>query len=704
MMKIYTTMTNDRANNSALASYDAPPPPAAATTESVKATEIQMPLLRPALNNNNSSKLFQEQQQRQHYEDTRCGISFVQGEFIQKFAKRKIYISLYGALGCLFMACSSYASSTFSTMEKRFKIPSKAIGVIAIGNDISQIIVSIWISYYADKHHRPRWIAIGVYLVACFCFINVIPHLLYGPGENALLLTKEYGANSTQSLSESYKKALCTLERDDDDCIEATGSHETKYILFIAQFILGIGNSLFSTLGISYMDDNTQRAKTPIIISFTYFLRMLGPVAGYGLSTITLKYYISPNLTPIINKTDPRWLGAWWSGWIILAVLLIIFGSIIALFPRALPETVASKAASNKKINDLAVNEAEDEKASFGDLWKTFKRLLRNKALMCNNIASVFYILGYSAYMTFMPKYIEIQYKQSASAAALLTGSSSLFCSAIGILGAGAFIQTFRPKARSLAFWNVLVGVTTVVAIIGYASLGCPAVDQRISLSRDGSLMTELPCNQNCNCDYITYNPVCAEDGQTFISACHAGCSSFDLGHKSGGLSYTNCSCVASSIPERKFGGSARLGPCPLDCTKYLKIFIAIVCVVKLIGASGRTSNFLVSVRCVSDKDKSMALGAGLSMMSLLAFIPAPILFGYIYDYTCVMWGKTCGGNGNCWLYNASALRSLVNYTAAGFVSIGVCFDVGVWYYVKNVKVFEEEEEHERGVEMETVN
>lgn len=49
------------------------------------------------------------------------------------------------------------------------------------------------------------------------------------------------------------------------------------------------------------------------------------------------------------------------------------------------------------------------------DMFKTFKRLLGNTTFMCNNISSLFYIFGYIPYWTFTPKYIETQYRQSAS-------------------------------------------------------------------------------------------------------------------------------------------------------------------------------------------------------------------------------------------------------------------------------------------------
>lgn len=227
-----------------------------------------------------------------------------------------------------------------------------------------------------------------------------------------------------------------------------------------------------------------------------------------------------------------RWLGAWWLGWIILAVLLFIFASILALFPKTLPRAAARKQVlRNKSAASLKDKATEPEMpASFGDMLNTFKRLMTNVILMCNNIAAVFYFMGYMPYWIFMPKYIETQFKQSASASSLITGTVGLVFSAFGILLSGLVISKYKPRARYLAAWNVIVGAISVMGMISYAFLGCPANDNQIVVNEnDGSLKTMLDCNINCHCDYVTYNPVCSETGQTFISACHAGCTSMKV-------------------------------------------------------------------------------------------------------------------------------------------------------------------------------
>lgn len=83
-------------------------------------------------------------------------------------------------------------------------------------------------------------------------------------------------------------------------------------------------------------------------------------------------------------------------------------------------------------------------------------------------------------------------------------------------------------------------------------------------------------------------------------------------------------------------------------------------------------------------------MGLAAMMISLFSFIPAPIFFGAVLDGSCILWGKTCTGKGNCWLYDSESLRYKVNLYASFFVAIGTIFDVGVWYFVKDLKIFDE--------------
>lgn len=104
-------------------------------------------------------------------------------------------------------------------------------------------------------------------------------------------------------------------------------------------------------------------------------------------------------------------------------------------------------------------------------------------------------------------------------------------------------------------------------------------------------------------------------------------------------------------------GGQALSGACAVNCFPQFVTFLAVMCCLKFVGATGRASNFLVSVRSVPEKDKTAAMGFGMMMMSMMAFIPSPIFFGWVLDRLCLVWGKTCSNKGNCWLYDPESLR-----------------------------------------------
>ena len=64
---------------------------------------------------------------------------------------------------------------------------------------------------------------------------------------------------------------------------------------------------------------------------------------------------------PDIEQTDPRWIGAWWIGFVICALCTIVWALPMAMFPLRLagPDCQTEqqkKAASDSANNDLMSN------------------------------------------------------------------------------------------------------------------------------------------------------------------------------------------------------------------------------------------------------------------------------------------------------------------------------------------------------------
>ncbi|XP_064548299.1 solute carrier organic anion transporter family member 74D-like [Drosophila montana] len=614
--------------------------------------------------------------------DITCGFWIFRGPFLQSCATEAMYVTIYGIAGCFMAMCFAYFNGTITTLEKRYKIPTKTLGIISVGNDMSTMFASALTGYYLRKVHRPRWMGFGLFTIVIFCLLNCSLHFIYGAGEEALKLTRNYGdyQNLTGNLNSAHRDhKLCMSE--DSSCIQEDSVWVPQFILFLAQFILGIGQALFLVVGLAYMDDNTTKSKTPAMLSFSTFLRMLGPAIGYSLASLCLRWYIDPTAEPLIKPEDPRWLGAWWLGWLILAAITFLIAILMSLFPKELP---SSKARRLKLERAGKQNPIEHKDLSLSDMWQSVKLLATNKVYVYNTCASILYFFGYMVYWIFTPKYIETQYQQSASVATMATGTVALGFSAVGVLLSGYIVSKYKPSARAMAAWNATVDFLTVAGILLYVFIGCEGSDQLRSMATSDS------CIVSCHCEYVHYAPICSPENVTYISACHAGCTE-KTKDQLGRTLFTGCDCIS---PTNKTGPSelqyAVDGACHVDCFQQFLIFLGVMCFLKLVGASSKSTNLLIALRCIPPEDKSFALGVGSMVASLLGFIPSPIFYGWLIDKYCLVWGKTCSNKGNCWIYDTQSLRYALNLAAGSFILLGGFMNIVVWYHAKNLKIFDE--------------
>ena len=63
---------------------------------------------------------------------------------------------------------------TLPSIEKRFSLTSKELGVIMASNDITALVVVLFISFYGDYGNKIRWIAGGGILLSKLQYLNKI--------------------------------------------------------------------------------------------------------------------------------------------------------------------------------------------------------------------------------------------------------------------------------------------------------------------------------------------------------------------------------------------------------------------------------------------------------------------------------------------------------------------------------------------------
>ena len=58
----------------------------------------------------------------------------------------------------------------------------------------------------------------------------------------------------------------------------------------------------------------------------------------------------------------------------------------------------------------------------------------------------------------------------------------------------------------------------------------------------------------------------------------------------------------------------------------------------------------------MADDQRALALGIESSVTRAFGSVPGPLLFGLIFDVSCLLWQEECGRRGNCWVYDKQQL------------------------------------------------
>ncbi|CAG2173637.1 unnamed protein product, partial [Oppiella nova] len=272
--------------------------------------------------------------------DYSCGIFRWRPEWLQKYATPRVFLLVFALLGVIQGANYTYMIASITTLEKRFAFGSKISGLILMTDNAMQLVANPLFGYLANRVHRPRVIALCQLMVVVGCYLAALPYFLYEytalhtntNGRNSSITALEYCDNSASVVSDSCN---ATGAGDGSGDYNAGGAVIPAVIIFcLASCCNGIGFTAFYIIGIPFIDDNVNKKNSPIYISTTAALRLGGPTLGYFLSSFCLRFYENPFHDPGISMKDPRWVGAWWLGFVILGTGVLICSIPMFFFPK----------------------------------------------------------------------------------------------------------------------------------------------------------------------------------------------------------------------------------------------------------------------------------------------------------------------------------------------------------------------------------
>ena len=176
----------------------------------------------------------------------------------------------------------SYFVGVMRTMEKRFSLSSSQTGMLNSTNDFVQVVIVLFIGYFGQRANKPRMLSCIILLTFVASVLYATPFFTFGPKTVDISADSPSDRLLENATSPESSVRLC-LAKHMGGGGEKCGTEEERrqvgqesYITFIIValgcVVLGIGGSANSTLGFSYIDENTRKGNSAIYIGKCIFI------------------------------------------------------------------------------------------------------------------------------------------------------------------------------------------------------------------------------------------------------------------------------------------------------------------------------------------------------------------------------------------------------------------------------------------------
>lgn len=603
-------------------------------------------------------------------EDLRYGWGNIRPKCLQLLNSPKCFVTALAFFSFIQgMTVNGFTNLYLLTLEKRFQLTSTDVGFVAASNDVAGILLTALVSFYGTYGNKIKWLGYGSVITGLGCLLFVLPQGLVG---------RYQPLSASNGLTEGQVCRLGVNGTSEICFADYGGQWYYMLIFFMAQLLMGAGTTPLYTLGPAYIDENVHPKSSPVYLAVFFSLTLLGPGLGFISGGSLLNIYIDVTQPEGVNLSpeDPRWIGAWWLGYLAGGSILLVISGLILGFPRELP---GAKSMREQALKEGHIPQKDERiQGKLKDILPATFQLIKTPVFIFNTLAVTSGSLFGAGIAAFIAKILQLKYGLSSFLAGVVIGVVLVPGTVGGVLLGGYLVRRFDLKRslRMAARFCVIASIFTVAGSSAWFIPGCGVPDLAGVIAPYGgsSLLdtgVNVPCNLNCSCSLASISPVCGDDNLAYFSPCHAGCKSILNEEK-----FTNCSCIYPQGNSSE--GSAVKGFCETQtgCKTYIAFTLLIVVVLFSVFITA-IANKTVVLRCVPFNQRAYALGFQFIIQRCLGFLPGPILFGRIFDAACRLWGESCGKKGNCQFYDMKKLTDSLGYT--GFCFTGVSF---IFYFL----------------------
>ena len=409
-------------------------------------------------------------------------------------------------------------------------------------------------------------------------------------------------------------------------------------VFYLGVIVMGFGNSALWANSFDYLDKNSSDEDFLIYNAIFAMTAVWGPGLGYLFGWLFLRLPfddIAKHEDKYSRLTDaqyenlqssPSFIGAYWLGIALIALIQFLAAIPIFGFPRELPN-----AAEIRKSKEVAYSYGAVESKrtgdsfndmSFKDVYQGVKHLLTNPVYMSLIIASTASAFFITALAMFGPKLAQALFSVSPKVASLYCAVILFPTSVIAVI-----LSSTLPKLLNFSFKDIFLVClfgSMVTFLLSFALLFPCSSTNDIDVS-DVYIYQGSTCNvTECKCDPLVFKPYCMDERVSLYNPCFYGCVDDNI---------ENCGCFDGDQKKTLVSGNcATKESCS---TALFYIFTSVLSVMCFIAFFIYPSITTAIDRVVMPQYRSFGFGIALFMLRLLGTSPAPLVTGLIFDQSC---------------------------------------------------------------------
>ncbi|RUS84721.1 hypothetical protein EGW08_007508, partial [Elysia chlorotica] len=283
-------------------------------------------------------------------------------------------------------------------------------------------------------------------------------------------------------------------------------------LISLGMVVAGLAKAAHPAFAAIYIDSRSTEMKSGIYFGILFGLSALGAVVSQLLGFNASTSYITLEDVGYMGFLNPRWVGAWWTGLLLVVCGSFLVGLLLFFYPNA---------------NDRLVRQAREK--NFSKTAKGFlqsgMRLLGNPIFLLITLANALTVMACEGMLHYLPKYVENQFYFNPMGPGIFLGLVIPLIMAMGVFGGGIISSVAKLSPFNCLKLVAACALSVFVLQAALLGVGCDQVELNKGDRLVNTTMGEtLQCSQTCVCMDFIPMPACGSDGITYLTPCHAGC------------------------------------------------------------------------------------------------------------------------------------------------------------------------------------